>query len=778
MSRWLALCWLVVLLIAGGYLLVRADRGLAFRTDLLALLPKEEQDPALHRASDRIMQKVASRIVLLVGARDRDAARGAAAEIEEVLRSTKLISLDELGAGPNNTAALGAFYFQYRGGLLSDRDRQLLLDNNGAAIAERALAQVYSVGSFADSRLLAADPFLLLPSFLTGLPVPSSRLAMDDGRLSVAEHDMTWVLVAGRVLGDPYELDVQDKIISALDAKIGALAARDPSVAVKRTGALFFARAGASTAMHETSLLGSISLVGTVALLLLVFWHPMPLILNTGTLLVGSGAALAATLAIFGEVHIMTLLFGVGLIGIAVDYGLHYSTSGFDPGSGSPHERLLHVRSAITLGLATTLIGYIILVLAPFPGLRQIAVFSTVGLVAAFLTVVLWFPVLDRTRPPRHAEAMMRWAEVPWRLWTASAWRRPRWAVLVLVGVAGLVGLARLTSDDDVRRMQSLSPDLLAQQADIQRLAGLSGGWQSILIMASDDEAALQVEEGLAQAMRRLVADGAISGFRMPASFVPSMARQRETAKLVEDRLTKPLLAAQKAQLGLTADGPPSDPDPLPFAKALEEGALPFLGDLVLAPGQHLIALEGLKDEAAVRRAVGATAGARFIDPAGDFSILLSKYRHRAVWLIGISAIVMLVPLWWRYGGAGALVIMAPAVAAVLLAPALIALAGQAISFFHVMALVLVLSIGVDFAIFCAEAPQARRPSTSLAVVLVTMTTLLSFGLLAFSRVFAVHAFGLTLLLGVLIAFLLAPVALKVRPIRSLKGRRSWVKAG
>jgi predicted exporter len=62
-------------------------------------------------------------------------------------------------------------------------------------------------------------------------------------------------------------------------------------------------------------------------------------------------------------------------------------------------------------------------------------------------------------------------------------------------------------------------------------------------------------------------------------------------------------------------------------------------------------------------------------------------------------------------------------------------------------------------------------------VVLVTMTTLLSFGMLAFSSVFAVHAFGLTLLLGVLIAFLLAPVALKVRPIRSLKRRDGWARA-
>ena len=237
-----------------------------------------------------------------------------------------------------------------------------------------------------------------------------------------------------------------------------------------------------------------------------------------------------------------------------------------------------------------------------------------------------------------------------------------------------------------------------------------------------------------------------------------------------------PFLAAHQAQLGLTSPSNTASPStaPLTLAKALEDGAAPFLAELVLAPGQHLIALEGLKDEATLRRVLAPVAGVKFIDPAGDFTILLTKYRHRAIWLIGLSAVAMLVPLWWRYGAWGAAMIMAPAVAAVVLAPALIALTGQAISFFHVMALVLVLSIGVDFAIFCAEASDIRRSSASLAVVLEAMTTWLSFGVLAFSRVFAVHAFGLTLLLGVLIAFVLAPVALRVRPIRH---RRSSVKA-
>jgi predicted exporter len=99
---------------------------------------------------------------------------------------------------------------------------------------------------------------------------------------------------------------------------------------------------------------------------------------------------------------------------------------------------------------------------------------------------------------------------------------------------------------------------------------------------------------------------------------------------------------------------------------------------------------------------------------------------------------------------------------AVVLAPSLRALGGATFSFFDAMALVLVLSIGVDYAIFCAETRGSRGPVTMLAVALAAGTALLSFGLLALSDVAAVHAFGATMTLGILLAFILAPMA---RPI-------------
>jgi predicted exporter len=173
----------------------------------------------------------------------------------------------------------------------------------------------------------------------------------------------------------------------------------------------------------------------------------------------------------------------------------------------------------------------------------------------------------------------------------------------------------------------------------------------------------------------------------------------------------------------------------------------------------HLVLLGGVTRGDEVRRIVEAVPGVRYIDPTADLTRLLGDYRRRAVALIAISAALMFPLLLWRYGLAGALRTSAPSLIAVVLAPFLVALAGISFTFFSAMALVLVLSIGFDYAVFCRESRPERRAATMLGVWLAMVTTLLSFGLLGMSDVAAVHAFGATLTVGTLLAFAFAPVA-------------------
>lgn len=205
----------------------------------------------------------------------------------------------------------------------------------------------------------------------------------------------------------------------------------------------------------------------------------------------------------------------------------------------------------------------------------------------------------------------------------------------------------------------------------------------------------------------------------------------------------------------------------LELEQVMATGAVPVLSGLVLAPGVHLVALDNATDLAKLRDAANGLDGISFIDPVADMGTLLGQYRQRALWLLAISLVLMLPLLMWRYGVTGGLWVMVPPLAAILLTPLLLALVGQPFTFFAAMALILVASVGVDYAVFCAESGQGRDPLTILATLLATLTTVLSFGLLAFSGVQGVRSFGAVMLTGIVLSALLAPLAGRVRPKRA-----------
>jgi predicted exporter len=171
------------------------------------------------------------------------------------------------------------------------------------------------------------------------------------------------------------------------------------------------------------------------------------------------------------------------------------------------------------------------------------------------------------------------------------------------------------------------------------------------------------------------------------------------------------------------------------------------------------VGLQGLTRPDLVRAAVAGQPGVRFIDPTDDFSRLLGAYRSRAIILTAISVVLVAGLLVWRYGARGAFWTILPPITAALLVPAVISLVGEPFTFFHAMGLVLVVAIGVDYTIFCAETPLGHHSVTMLAILLATITTLLSFGLLGVSSVLAVRAFGFTMVIGIIAAYLLAPLA-------------------
>jgi predicted exporter len=122
-----------------------------------------------------------------------------------------------------------------------------------------------------------------------------------------------------------------------------------------------------------------------ILLLLLLAFRRWRVLLAFVPVLVGMLFGAVACVALFGHMHVMTLVLGSSLIGVAVDYPLHYLSKSWSlkPWHSWPALRL--TLPGLTLSLITSAIGYLALAWTPFPALTQIAVFSAAGLLGAYL---------------------------------------------------------------------------------------------------------------------------------------------------------------------------------------------------------------------------------------------------------------------------------------------------------------------------------------------------------------------------------------------------------
>src|SRR5699024_8228592 len=130
-----------------------------------------------------------------------------------------------------------------------------------------------------------------------------------------------------------------------------------------------------------------------------------------------------------------------------------------------------------------------------------------------------------------------------------------------------------------------------------------------------------------------------------------------------------------------------------------------------------------------------------------------------ATWLVGVGYLLIALLLVWRYGWRGGARMLAPPLMALGITLGALGWLGEPLNVFVVVALILILGLGRDYAVFLHEVGSRGR-SAALAVSLSALTTMLSFGLLSLSRIPALHTFGLATLIGIAASYLLTPLSL------------------
>ncbi len=142
--------------------------------------------------------------------------------------------------------------------------------------------------------------------------------------------------------------------------------------------------------------------------------------------IVSTALASVVTIIVFGKIHGLTLSLGSGIIGLAVDYGLHSAFYRYS-------------WRANLFGLLTTLAALGAVAISSVPLLGQMMFFSGVGLIISFLALVLVFKFYDsalRVEPYAYIPHPR-----PWKL-----------VVSLILIVAGLFGPLLQTLNLDLRQ--------------------------------------------------------------------------------------------------------------------------------------------------------------------------------------------------------------------------------------------------------------------------------------------------------------------------------------
>jgi predicted exporter len=757
--RWLALAWLLAV-VAVGFHQWHFWQQSRIDSDVLALLPQDADDRVVADATRRIADASARQMVVLLGAETPEQAKAAEAAFRsrlDALQQERKLPFEESESAEDWFDKAREFYAPYRDRVLTEEQRSRLSKTSGDALAEEALAALY--GPMGAPRLTQwrSDPLGLWPQWWSARAAASGLRIGDDGLLQA--EDGYWAVLRFQTRASAFALDGERVIQDTLDSATDAARKQVPGVRALRAGVPLHAEAAAVQAHREINTIGWGSLAAVLLLTWLAFRSLRPILLVAASLLIGCAAALSVTALVFGKVHLLTLIFGASLVGVAEDYGIHWFAARQGEHKKDGWWLLRHLLPGLALALVTSALAYLALGLAPFPGLRQMALFSVVGLAAAFLTVVCWFPFLGGPRPPetkfsqRLGGALPRWPSVR----ANRAWM----AVGVLTVSFIAAGLWRLGTDDDLRSLQSSPRTLIEQQAEIGRLLGMPSPAQFYLVRGADAEQTLQREEALIEKLDRLKAQRKIGGYRAISDWLPSQKRQTTDA-LLTTRAETEVMTQVSARLGEDLQRQS------PAAGYIE--AYAFLQSPASEPFRHLwlgslgdsvatvVLVDDLSQTGALdllRAQAEGLEGVRWVDRTADFSRLLAHYRQMMSWLLLVGALLVFAVLYWRYRALAWRALL-PTLLAGLLTVALLGWLGQPLQLFNVLALMLLLGMGIDYGVFLVE--HRGDPSAWLAVSVGAASTWLSFGLLALSSTPALRAFGLTLLFGIGLVWLISPL--------------------
>jgi len=476
-------------------------------------------------------------------------------------------------------------------------EAQMRGDQLQQTLAERELARL------ADSLLLALTDQPAYRSPWPGMPCSVSTLSeLNSEYLLTNEGRLGFVLL--RLVKDEKQSFARGtEAIDTLRRLIDQVQARHPETKIGLTGLPVMENDEmriSQKSMMEASLL---SLFGVACIFVAGFGGVRHPVLTITALLLAMGWSFGYITLAVGHLNILSISFGVILIGLGIDFGVHYVARYLQlrcrirDCNQALVETAGTVGPGVVTGAVTTALAFFVAGFTEFRGVAELGVIAGGGILLCLVAAILVLPALVHLSDHRQPGRLL---PVPLDLF---AWLKPLFArpqIVLAVGLALTValslGMSRLWYDHNLLNLQ---PEGL-ESVELERKV-LSQSDQSVWFALS-------------------IADSSEELLRRKAEFLklPSVERTEEIASLfpTNEDSKRPIIQRINARLESLPERPPR----IPVDPPAELG-------IVLAQAQALVAADSRT--ARIERQLEQVRDALRRMPLSECYRRLSDYQQR-----------------------------------------------------------------------------------------------------------------------------------------------------
>ena len=513
-----------------------------------------------------------------------------------------------------------------------------------------------------------------------------------------------------------------------------------------------------------------LSIVGSTLVLFFLYASYRSFLLVLLSLIPISSGILAGMVTVngwFGFIHGITLGFGITLLGVVVDYPIHLFSH--LTAQDSAYAAMKAIWPTVRLGAFSTAIGFAALLCAGFPALAQLGLFAVAALLTA-AAVTRW--VLPVFLPAGFASRTVGPELLKVIAFVAKG------AVLAPIA-AILATMVLIWSDTPLWQgdVGSLTPVSEQNKLLDQQLRSELGGpdvRDFLVVEGATEEEVLQRCEATMSRLDDALQENALTGYDIVSQYLPSNRTQQQRQAALPNRkdLENRLQVASKdlpfadglfAQFLDAVDQARSQP--FVHRASFQGSPLAIKIESLLFEGEGrwmaVVPLRGVADRVTLKKSVAGWSypGVAYVDLKEESNQLMTAYRNRAMTLVGWGAVIITLilaiglkstMLLWR--------VLMPIFCALPVVAAVLNLSGESLSLFHLATFLLVIGLGIDYALFFnrPEVTEAEWARTIYGLLVCSTTTILVFGVLAFSTIPVLHAIGVTAACGSVCCLLFA----------------------